>query len=183
MVDTVHVKRNCDRNLGLGITDFYLAVDSKNCASFAGSMPLEQAAKVIDNMIVTRDSLVKENWMPSAPAPSLSMDLQELFKKPAVLRPTAVKFSRWLRQGLSLGEGKLLAWHYPLERDLMVLTDRLMPGVTSSTFSLSSLITWESMGKLSNGFTSGNTSLLEPGTGISSWLNFMKIFLEVGILN
>ena len=182
MVDTVHVKRNMERNSDLGMRDFYLAVDANDCATFAGSMPLEEACRVIDNMIVTRDSLVIENWLPSQPPPSLPMTLEELFKKPALLRPTAVKFSRWLRQDLGLGEGRLLGWNFPIGRDLMLLTDRLMPGVTSSTFSLSSLITWLSMGKLSNGFTSGNTSLLQPGTGITSWMNFMKIFLEVEIL-
>ena len=178
----MHVKRNIDRNIDLGLRDFYLAVDGNNCATFAGSMPLEEACKVIESMIVTRDALVIENWMPSKPPPSLPMTLENLFKKPALLRPTATKFSRWLRQDLGLGEGKLLAWSYPIERDMMVVTDSLMPGVTSSTFSLSSLITWASMGKLTNGFTSGNTGLLEPGTGISSWLNFMKIFLEVRFL-
>ena len=179
MVDTVHVKRNMERNEGMGIRDFYLSVNSENSSTFAGSMPLEEAVKVIDKMIIARDSLVMENWLPSESAPSLPMGLEELFKKPAVLRQTAVKFGRWLRQDLALGEGKLLGWSYPVERDLMVMTDRMMPGVTSSTFSLSSLISWESMGRLSNGFSSGNTNLLEPGTGITSWLNFMKIFVEV----
>ena len=179
MVDTVHVKRNMERNARLGVKDFYLTEDDKNCATFAGSMTLEEASKVIEKAIVTRNSLVIENWLPSMPAPSLPMELEEVFKKPAVLRTTAVKFARWLRQDRALGEGKLLGWSYPVERDLMVLTDRIMPGVTSTTFSLSTLIAWESMGKLSNGFSSGSTSLLEPGTGITSWLNFMKIFLEV----
>ena len=69
MVDTVHVTRNIERNVSLGISDFYLAVDAKNSASFAGSMPLEEAVKVIDKMIITRDSLVIGNWLPTSAPP------------------------------------------------------------------------------------------------------------------
>ena len=42
----------------------------------------------------------------------------------------------------------------------MVATDRMTSGVK-------------------NGFKSGNRGLLVPGTGVSSWLDFMKIFIEV----
>ena len=182
MVDTVHVTRNIERNATLGISDFYLAVDAGNSPSFAGSMALEEAVKVIDNMIITRDSLVIGKWFPTSAPPSFPMDLGQLFKNPVLMRNTAVKFCKWLRQDLSLGDGKLLGWSYPVERDLFVLTDRLMPGITSTTFSLSSLIAWLSMTQLTNGFSSGNTRLLEAGTGITSWLNFLKIFLEVKII-
>ena len=168
-----------ERNAGLGIRDFYLAIGVGNTASFAGSMPLEEASKVISDMIITRDSLVIGNWFPTSSPPLFPMRLEELFKNPVLMRNTAVKFSRWLRQDLGLGEGNLLGWSFPVERDMFVLTDRLMPGITSTTFSLSSLIAWQSMGKVTNGFSSGNTRLLEAGTGITSWLNFMKIFLEV----
>ena len=61
----------------------------------------------------------------------------------------------------------------------MVATDRLMAGVNTVSFSLSSLVTWDNIGKLKNGFKSGNPGLLVPGTGVSSWLDFMKIFIEV----
>ena len=61
MADPIHVTRNIERNAGLGIRDFYLAIGAGNAASFAGSMPLEEASKVINDMIITRDSLVIGN--------------------------------------------------------------------------------------------------------------------------
>ena len=41
MVDTVHVKRNMERNQHLGISDFYLALGDNGIATVAGIFTLE----------------------------------------------------------------------------------------------------------------------------------------------
>ena len=179
MVDTVHVKRNMERNEKLGISDFYLALGDNGIATVAGSMSLDQAAKEIERLILNRDTMDINTWKPTSLAPSIPLPLPELFKKPSLLSSTAVNLCKWLRQDVKLGEGRLLAWSYPVDRDLMVATDRLMAGVNTVSFSLSSLVNWNNIGNLKNGFKSGNRGLLVPGTGVSSWLDFMKIFIEV----
>ena len=179
MVDTVHVRRNMEHNQHLGISDFYLALGDNGFAAVAGSMSLDQAAKEIERLILNRDTMDINSWKPTSLAPSIPLPLVELYKKPSMVTSTAVNLCKWLRQDVKLGEGRPLAWSYPVDRDLMVVTDRLMAGVNTVSFSLSSLVTWDNIGKLKNGFKSGNRGLLVPGTGVSSWLDFMKIFIEV----
>ena len=160
MVDTVHVRRNMERNQHLGISDFYLALGDNGIATVAGSMSLDQAAKEIERLILNRDTMDINSWKPTSLAPSIPLPLVELFKKPSLLSSTAVNLCKWLRQDVKLGEGRLLAWRFPVDRDLMVATDRMMSGVTTVSFSLSSLVTWNNIGKLKNGFKSGNRGLL-----------------------
>ena len=179
MVDTVHVRRNMERNQHLGISDFYLALGDNGIATVAGSMSLDQAAKEIERLILNRDTMDINSWKPTSLAPSIPLPLVELYKKPSMVTSTAVNLCKWLRQDVKLGEGRLLAWSFPVDRDLMVATDKMMSGVNTVSFSLSSLVTWANIGKLKNGFKSGNRGLLVPGTGVSSWLDFMKIFIEV----
>ena len=181
MVDTVHVKRSMDRNSELGIGDFYLAQLGNGQVVTEGSLSLKKVQVLISNQILSQDSMETSTWLPSCAPPNLVMPVEKLGSQPTLLKRTAVLYKDWLLSvsNVKPGQKQFLGWHFPLDRDLFVATDNMMPGVTKSTFTMSDLVKWEELSKIKNGFGSGSTALLEAGTGISSWLGFLKVFIEV----
>ena len=180
-MDTVHIKRSLERNRELGIGDFYLAKLGNGQVVTEGSLTLKEVQLLISKHILTTDSLETTTWLPSCAPPNLAMPVEKLGSQPTLLKKTAVSYKNWLLSvsNVKPGEGEFLGWHYPLDRDLFVATDSIMSGVSTSTFTMSDLVKWEELSKIKNGFGSGSPSLLERGTGISSWLGFLKVFIEV----
>ena len=184
-MDTVHVKRSMERNREMGIGDFYLAKLGDGQVVTNGSLSLKEVQLLISNQILTTDSLDTSKWLPTSAPPTLPMPIEKLGSKPTLLKKTAVAYKNWLLSvsNVKPGEGSFLGWSFPVDRDLFVETDNLMPGLNSSRFTLSKLVNWKILAQIKNGFGSGSTALLEPGTGISSWLAFLKIFIEVNVLH
>ena len=181
MVDTVHIQRSLERNLKMGIGDFYLAKLGNGQVVTEGSLNLREVQVLISKQILFRDSLETTTWLPTCAPPNLPMPIEKLGSQPTMLKKTAVSYKNWLLSVVDVkpGESDFLGWHFPLDRVLFVATDNIMPGVSNSTFTMSDLVKWEELSKIKNGFGSGSTSLLERGTGISSWLGFLKVFIEV----
>ena len=176
MVDTVHVKRSMDRNSELGIGDFYLAKLGNGQVVSEGSLSLKEVQVLLSNHILSQDSMETSTWLPSCAPPNLVMPVEKLGSQPTLLKRTAVQYKDWLLSVAKVkpGHSQFMGWHYPLDRDLFVATDNMMPGVTKSRFTMSDLVKWEELAKIKNGFGSGSTALLEEGTGISSWLGLIK---------
>ena len=185
MVDTVHIQRSLERNLKMGIGDFYLAKLGNGQVVTEGSLNLREVQVLISKHILFRDLLETTTWLPTCAPPNLAMPIEKLGSQPKLLTSTAVSYKNWLLSVTKVkpGEGDFLGWHYPLDRALFVATDSIMPGVSTSTFTMSDLVKWDELSKIKkkNGFGSGSLSLLERGTGIPSWLGFLKVFLEVHV--
>ena len=62
---------------------------------------------------------------------------------------------------------------------MFVYCDKYLGSITSAMFCMDQILPWTNLGKLKNGLASGNISLLRPGTGITSWLAVLRIFVEV----
>ena len=226
MVDTIYVSKNMARNKGRRKRDFYLVEgEGEDQYNINGAFSLEEAKVVIDKLILQKEAMMIDTWLPTTAPPILGMDIEQMFKKPDKLKSAASKCLKWAMkpQGVRMGEvrlhcialhnialhstppssaqhftamhtaaeqcradtfgqGEFKGWSYPVDRALFVHCDKYLGSITSATFSMDSILPWTSLGKLKNGLASGNTSLLRPGTGISSWLALLRIFLEVKTL-
>ena len=63
--------------------------------------------------------------------------------------------------------------------DLFIHTDKYLGSVSTTTFSLHTLMPWSNLAELRSGLSSGKTSLLNTGSGASSLLSLLRIFVEV----
>ena len=86
---------------------------------------------------------------------------------------------KWLLDplGLKLGQGVFPGWQYRLDRALLLHSGSLLDDMADTEVSLSMFIEWDDMAKmtsLANGYLGG----LKRGTGVKTWLSFMKILAE-----
>ena len=179
LVETVDVQKNTERNLDLGIQDFYLADYGGGDGRVQGSLSLEAAVEVTRQKLLTRDSRNISSWLPRTPPPHLILPIKKLFSRPDALKSAASHYMKWILkpQGLKMGEGDFLGWHYPVARASFLQTDKYLASV-SSTFSLATLLPWGRLARLKNGLSSGSTALLHPASGLTSWLAFLRVFVE-----
>ena len=179
MVESVDVQKSMERNLERGIQDFYLADYGGGDVRVQGSLSLEAAVEVTRQKLLTRDSRKTSSWLPRTPPPPLILPIKKLFSRPDAVKSTASQYMKWILkcQGLKMGEGDFLGWHYPVARASFLLTDKYLASV-SPTFSLATLLPWGSLARLRKGLSSGSTALLNPASGLTSWLAFLRVFLE-----
>ena len=106
MVDTVYVVKNIARNKSMNINDFYLADYGGGNISVAGALSIEEVASILKKMILEKEALKTDSWLPSMAPPSLNMSIEELFSKPDKLKSGSSKFLKWVMkpQGLRMGE-------------------------------------------------------------------------------
>ena len=118
MVDTVHVTRSMERNLAMENDDFYLARLRDGRRVFAGSLTLDEAGDMIEEMKLERDCLVTASWVPVTPPPALTCSLKRVFARPDLLKTTATAYMKWLlgKSKMKRGEKGFLGWQYPAER-------------------------------------------------------------------
>ena len=163
-MDTVHVVRQQNGEI-----------------EFSGSMTLERAESLIKSSVMTRDSMVPSSWLPSKPPPPLTCSLKRILALPDKLKSTATAYMKWILsvQRLKRGQPGFLGWHYQADRAKFVHTDNILAKFTKSTFSMDQIIPWTSLASLRNGLASGDSSRLTSHCGISSWLAFLKVFVEV----
>ena len=180
-MDTVHVVRQQERNVDLGIKDFYLYEHEDGEIEVSSSMTLERAESLIKSRVMTRDSMVTSSWLPSKPPPPLTCSLNRIFALPDKLKSTATAFMKWILsvQRLKRGQPGFLGWHFQADRAKFIHTDKILSQFTKSTISMDQIIPWTSLAGLRNGLASGDCSKLNSHCGISSWLGFLKVFVEV----
>lgn len=59
------------------------------------------------------------------------------------------------------------------------MTDDLLATHTKATLVMEDVIAWEDLKVVRNGFASGDVSKLKAGSGLKSWLGFLRVFVEV----
>ena len=183
-MDTVHIARQQERNARLRLGDFYLLEHPDGEGEFAGSMSLDRAEELIKKMKMTRDSLVTSNWLPSTPPPPLVCRLERILTRPDKVKSMATAYMKWILsvQKLKRGQHGFLGWHYPVERARFVLTDQILIKMNKATITMEQLVPWCSLATMRNGLASGDISMLALNCGLTSWLAFLKVFLEVSII-
>ena len=100
------------------------------------------------------------------------------FLKPQVLNMGEVKYCAL--QGFDTNiQRNFLGWVHPVDRDLFSHTDKYLGSVSTTTYSLHTLMPWSNLAELRSGLRSGKTFLWNTGIGVSSWLSLLRIFVEV----
>ena len=180
-MDTVHVVRQQERTSSLDIKDFYLFEHEDGEIEVSGSMTLERAESLIKFRVMTKDSMVTSSWLTSKPPPPLACSLKRILVLPDKIKSTATAYMKWILsvQRLKRGQPGFLGWHYQADRAKFVHTDNILAKFTKSTFSMDHIIPRTSLASLRNGLASGDSSELSSHCGMSSWLAFLKVFVEV----
>ena len=71
MVDTVNITRQIERNVHLGISDFYLVEDKDGKLDFAGTMDLKRVLEIVKEKVTEQKSCDVSTLIPSKPLPQL----------------------------------------------------------------------------------------------------------------
>ena len=182
MVDTVNVSRQMERNKQLGNKDFYLVQLPTGEVEFCGSLPLEKVAELIKEKVVQEGTYDTSRWIPTSPLPSLPAPMDQVLKKPGLVKSAAGDLMTWLLsfQGKQKpGDEGFLGWSFPVNRALFVKNDKALSAMKEPFFSLENIVPWKRLAALKNGFQAGDKTLLLPSSGVKAWLSFLRIFIEV----
>ena len=183
MVDTVHVSRSMERNRDIGAKDFYMVQMSSGEVEYRGSLSLQQVLTLVKEMYMHEAEADTSRWIPSSPPPLPPAPLDQVMKKPDLVRMAAGDLMSWLLtyQGKQKpGEEGFLGWIHLVERDLFVINDKALSAIKGRFFSLEDIVPWSRMAQLRNGFKAGGRTLLLASSGVKAWLSFLRIFIEVG---
>ena len=134
--------------------------------------------------IAIRDSCNTSLWLPTTGPPKLQCSIQQTFKKAETLKSCATSCMKWLLsvQQLRLGDGQFLGWLSPVKKDMFVLDKGQLSKFKTVNISMEDIIPWKSLSLLKNGFVSGNVGMITPSSGVTSYLAFLRIFIEVLVL-
>ena len=94
MVDTVYVSHQMERNKQLWIKDFYLVPLASGEVEFCGSLPLEKVAELIKEKVVQEGTYDTSRWIPTSPLPSLPAPMDQVLKKPDLVKSAAGDLSK-----------------------------------------------------------------------------------------
>ena len=102
-----------------------------------------------------------------------------MFQDPIALKSYASKQLKWLLSplGLKKGEGLFAGWDYLLDKNSFFYTAGLLESLGSQSFSLSMLIDWMDMANMAS-LSSGNVKALKKGSGVKTWVAFIKVLVE-----
>ena len=129
MVDTVHVSRSMERNRDIGAKDFYMVQLSSGEVEYRGSLSLQQVLTLVKENYTHEAEADTSRWIPSSPPPLPPAPLDQVMKKPDLVRMAAGDLMSWLLtyQGKQKpGEEGFLGWTHLVERDLFVINDKAL---------------------------------------------------------
>ena len=124
---------------------------------------------------------VAMDWVPDKDSiPALPMSLEDVIKKPNMVKTAATKMLKaFLAAGrLKLGKGTFAGWSFPVEKAYFINTASHLSKLPD-TFKMSDIINWEALdgGTISNGPRAG-AAAIKPTSGVKTWLAVVKILME-----
>ena len=178
-INSVYVKHSKEVNEKNGIRDFYM-FDNRGDLVIDGSMGLDEAFEKVKAKLAIRDSTNKTHWLPTTSPPKLQCNIEQTLKQADKLKSYATSCMKWVTsvQQLHLGEDQFLGWICPVKRDLFVLDKGHLSTTSNINMTMEDIIPWKSFGQLKNGFASGNVGMVNPSSGVTTYLAFLRIFVE-----
>ena len=178
-IDNVHVAAAQAMAEASGVPQITICKTSRGI-EFRGNWDIKAMLEDVQKEEEEKDA-VSMDWVPDkASIPALPMSLEDIIKKPNMLKTAATKaLKAFLVAGrLKLGKGTFAGWSFPVEKAYFVHTASHLSKLPSK-FKMSDIISWEALdgGSISNGPRAGSAAI-KPSSGVKTWLAVVKILME-----
>ena len=147
---------------------------------YKGNWDIKAMLEDIKKKEEEKDAVAMDWVLDKVSLPSLPMSLEDIIKKPNMVKTVATKAMKaFLPAGrLNLGKGRFSGWSFPMEKAYFVHTASHLSNLPDK-FKMSDIISWEALdgGSISNG-PRGGAAAIKPTSGVKTWLAVVKILME-----